>query len=370
MPDTGVRYFDSTMAGAPALSGTAGTLIGVLDACLVNGFGAVTLNSLVVAGNVVAGTVTAGHGFAMIGGIVGPVIRISGATPSALNGDWRLASVPNSTTFTFSTTGIADQTATGTITAKRAPAGWTKAHSGTNKAAYARLDQAANAMLLRVDDSPAQYPTLIMYEAMSGVDTGSGPAPTSGSFYAAKSSAASAVARPWRLFADARTVYLFVRADGTNWDAGLAFGDLAPYKAADVYSSFLIAHPTASTLYFYLWELGAATGSLLARPVSHLGAATPMRRYAHPLNTYLGSGGTAYPAAADGALHGWPVEAWDSNTDPRGMMPGLYSPVHAAGAIADGTVVPGVDLLGGGALFVQAITSQPRAAIAIDTPWY
>ena len=137
------------MSGAPVLSGTAGTLIAVLDACLVNGFGSVTLNSLVVQNNVATATVSGGHGFAMIVGVnnvspgVGPVVRIDGATPAALNGDWRLASVPNSTTFTFAAEGIPDQTATGTITAKRAPAGWAKAFGGANKAAYQPMPAAS-----------------------------------------------------------------------------------------------------------------------------------------------------------------------------------------------------------------------------------
>lgn len=145
MLDASVRYYDSTMAGAPALSGTPGALISVLDACLKDGFGTVTLNSLVVAGNVATGTVNAGHGFTMVGGAVGPVITIAGATPAGLNGTWRIASVPNSTTFTFATSGIADQTATGTITAKRAPLGFSKVFSGTNKAVY-RADDVASSL--------------------------------------------------------------------------------------------------------------------------------------------------------------------------------------------------------------------------------
>ena len=114
MPDTTVRYYDVTMSGAPALSGTAGALIGVLDACLVDGFGSVTLDSAAVASNVATRSISTGHGFAMIGD-TGSVIRIAGATPSGLNGDWRVASVPGSTTFTFVTSGISDQTASGTI---------------------------------------------------------------------------------------------------------------------------------------------------------------------------------------------------------------------------------------------------------------
>lgn len=376
MPDITVKYFDSTMNGAPALSGTAGALIGVLDACLINGFGTVTLNSLVVSDNVATATVNTGHNFPMVVGSnnvspgVGAVITLAGATPNGLNGDWRIASVPNSTTFTFATSGISNQTASGTITAKRAAAGWTKAHSGTNKAAYARSDPAAAAMLLRLDDTPAQYPTLIMYESMSDIDTGSGPAPTSGSFYTAKSSAASSTARDWRLFADGRSLYLFVRANGTLWDAGFAFGDVIPYKSGDAYRSFLIAHSTQSTQYFYLYELNAATAALLARGSSGSGGAVAMRRYGHPLNTLLGVGGAAaYPATADGAFHGYPVEAWESNTNPRGKMPGLYSAVHAQGTLTDATLVTDVPQLSGGAILVITTSTNPRAALSLNSPW-
>ena len=36
MAYTGVKYFHSELPGAPVLSGTAGSLQAVLDACLVN----------------------------------------------------------------------------------------------------------------------------------------------------------------------------------------------------------------------------------------------------------------------------------------------------------------------------------------------
>jgi len=47
--DTTVKVFHSGMTGAPSLSGTAGALIAVLDALLINGFGANNLDSLVIA---------------------------------------------------------------------------------------------------------------------------------------------------------------------------------------------------------------------------------------------------------------------------------------------------------------------------------
>jgi hypothetical protein len=52
MPTHNTKWYRSTMTGAAALSGQAGKLIDVLDACLINGFNQVTLTSLVVASNV------------------------------------------------------------------------------------------------------------------------------------------------------------------------------------------------------------------------------------------------------------------------------------------------------------------------------
>ena len=46
--DTSVKHFYSAMAGSPGLSGTAGSLIAVLDACLISGFGAKAVDSAVI----------------------------------------------------------------------------------------------------------------------------------------------------------------------------------------------------------------------------------------------------------------------------------------------------------------------------------
>ena len=50
--DTSVKHFYSAMAGSPALSGTAGTLLSTLDACLVTGFGTKAVDSAVITGGV------------------------------------------------------------------------------------------------------------------------------------------------------------------------------------------------------------------------------------------------------------------------------------------------------------------------------
>lgn len=370
MTDTTVKFFNSSMAGAPAVSGTAGTLVAALDACLVDGFGAVTLSSLVVAGDIATGTVGGGHNLAMYAAGAGPVIRVAGATPSALNGDWRLASVPDSTTFTFATTGIADQTATGTITAKRAPAGWEKRYSGTNKAVYARTHPAATAMLLRVDDAPTHLPEVCMYETMSDADTGTGPAPTAGTYYTAKSTGAGATARPWRLYADPRMFYFCLDQGGTNqWWAGLTFGDFVSHKSGDAYACALIAHATASVFGQSLHLLASSTGSLIARAHTQTGAAIASARYSHGITGSGLGGGNAYPNPVDNGVHAWPVEAWETTANARGMMPGLWNPIHPHTALTDGTLVTDIPQLPGRAFLAQKLSNQHVALFDLTGPW-
>lgn len=352
-------WYDSVMTGAPSLSGEAGKLIGVLDACLKDGFGSVTLDSIVVAEGVATATKSTGHGFTDY-----VVVTIAGATPSGLNGNKRLTRT-SSTVFTFDATNISDQTATGTITAKMAPVGWTKPYSGTNKAVYARSDVAATAMVLRVDDSPAQYPTLIMYESMSDVDTGSGPAPTSSSYYTAKSSAASSTARAWRLFADSRAFYLFINADGSLWPTVFFFGDIIPYKTSDAYHCLLLAGTSqAVTSYLYLVN-GTTTAALLARSYTQTGVAVASSRYSHRKVEFLGYGGMAVPNPVDNSYHVWPVDCWEATTAARGLMPGLYCPVHDPN-LSDNIVLSA----GSSYLFNQQTTNTSyRAALDITGPW-
>lgn len=361
-----VKWFTSDMPGAPALSGEVGKLIGVLDACLVNGFGSVTLTSLTVSSGV-ATAVKAGHGF-----LHHAVLLVEGATPSGLNGNKRIARI-DANTFTFDATGISDQTATGTITAKMAPAGWTKQYSGTNKAVYARSNATATAMVLRLDDTPTYLPTLIMYESMTNVDTGSGPAPTTGSYYTAKSNGSSATVRPWRVYADDYFLYYCVDQGGINqWWAGLSFGDFISYKSGDAFNCLLLAHPTASATGQSLHLLNSSNGSLIARASGQIGSAIPSYRFSHamtPGGLGYGSYGNAYLNPVDNGFHAWPVEIWESNANSRGIMPGLWNPIHTSNSITDGTLIDNVPNLPGRILLVQKLSNSYAAAFDITGPW-
>lgn len=387
MPDTTVKFYQSTDSGAPSLSGAAGSLLALLDACLVDGYGSVTLTSLEVASNVATGVVSGGHGFTAVGA-TGPVLRVAGATPSGLNGDWRVT-VVNSTTFTFATTGISNQTASGTITAKRAPAGFSKAFTGTNKTAYRSDDTNGLRFYLRVLDTSATDTRLVGYESMSGIDTGTDPFPTatqmSGGLHFIKSYSSSTP--PWRLFADSRAFYLFATIANADWDdygsgyktAHFAFGDFNSFKAADAYAGMIAGQLTT--------EVNVASGGLLeqnttfgvsrisARDYNGSGKSTPNGSYLPRSNwpgDYIGaSAQNVYPNQASGGMIIVPYALWDTTVSDaywRGNYPGLYSPMHDR--ITDGTVETTAS---GRQLFLcrccPVNNSWAQVAVDITGPW-
>jgi hypothetical protein len=236
VPNLKTKYFNSAMAGAPVLSGSVGALISVLDAGLVNGFNLLTLDSLVVASNVATGT-KSGHGY-----VVHQVLAIDGASPAGLNGEWRVTEV-TANTFKFTTSGISDQTATGTITAKAAPAGFEKQFSGTNLAVYRSSNVLATQIPIKVDDTATLSASVQLAEAYTDISTPVNPCVTQ---HFKKSNAADATARPWVLVADDRTAYLFV-----SWNNGGAydayhFGDFSSYVVGDTFNFRLQGITSAS----------------------------------------------------------------------------------------------------------------------------
>ena len=221
------KWFASAMAGAPAMNGNiGGGLIGVLTACLKDGFNLLTLDSLTVAGNVATGT-KAGHGF-----VVNQVVLIAGATPAALNGEWRVTEV-TANTVKFATSGISDQTATGTITIKTAPCGWLVPFTGTNQAVFKSGDVTSTQLPIRVDDSTAQYSTIRAAENFTDISTEVNGYSTQ---YMKRSNATDANARPWIIISDTKSVYLGIQWTNSGVYDFYHFGDFYSLVAGDAYN--------------------------------------------------------------------------------------------------------------------------------------
>lgn len=135
-------------------------------------------------------------------------------------------------------------------------AGWTKAWSGTNTAAYRQ--GSGNEYYLRVDDTDSQMGRVVGYKTMSDVDTGTEPFPTavqmSGGLYLRKSTTADSTARPWLCVATDQTFYLIVLSSAASFSAyngsgsvHLGYGQFASVTAGDANNGFLIASNDSST---------------------------------------------------------------------------------------------------------------------------
>lgn len=110
-----VKYYHSELPGAPVLSGTAGAMAAVLDACLVNGWGLLTAQSATVSGGVCTLTFAVGHAFEPL-----TVALVAGAGVAAINGEQRVTGTTTNT-ISFAAPGVPDGSVSGTITAKVAP---------------------------------------------------------------------------------------------------------------------------------------------------------------------------------------------------------------------------------------------------------
>lgn len=323
MTDTTVKYFDSTMSGAPAPTNAIGQAITWFDAVLVDGFGTVTLDSLVVSSGVATGSLSTGHGFTMFGDTyLGPVIAIAGATPSGLNGEWRIASVADANTFTFACPGISDGAATGTITAKIAPLGWTKLYSGTNKAVYQRNDITATDMVLRVEQSVATYTVFNLYESMSDVDTGVNASdPVSHAF-----GTSPTLSYPWRAVGDGRLFYITSLKDSSDDSDILCVGDINSYIAADAYGCVLCGNTASGN------SVGANAFTVRAIARNYLqtttGPTIEMMNAGGTINVFFSSVSMTAVDPYSGAVRAAPAYIREGNVV-RGRFPGLFLPWHA-----------------------------------------
>lgn len=331
---TNVKVFKSTDTGAPSLSGTAATLIALLDACLVNGYNSKSA-TITRSGSVATATIT-GHGF-----LADQCILVSGANEAEYNGEQYVATVVDANTITFAVTGSPATPATGTITIKQAPAGWTKPYTGTNKAAF--RCGGGNQMYLRLDDSQSQHTRAVGYQAMTDVDTGTDQFPTSlqqsGGLYWWKSQSADSTARPWILVANDRTLYLWVNGNsnttGTYADI-YHFGDCKAYMAGDQFATHIWGDLNTTPFGYgvaarHADPSSSCSGHYVCRNYTYAGGSQTAAKFFDAqkgcLPSYIGYSGLAYPNPTDGGLYLSRVWAGRAS-HVRGELPGFWAPLH------------------------------------------
>lgn len=289
---TDIKFFVHTNNNAPQLQNAYGSMINVLDACLINGINIGTVSSLTASGTTVTATFGSAHNFMQY-----QVIKITGANQPEFNGEHRILTIPNSSSLTFElATAPSVTTATGTIVCSLPPLDWEKPFSSSNpngggKAAY----RSKNLLLLsrpflRVVDEPdpsysttyAKYAKVGIVEDMLDIDTmlggqapfnainpdknwvatGSGTSVINGwaKWYYARTSSLGAINdtstitsgnRNWLLVGNSDYFYIFpCFTPNTGTDVGKAaspygFGVFERYYNDDVSNTFLSASVSA-----------------------------------------------------------------------------------------------------------------------------
>ena len=357
-------YYSSDEVGAPTLNNVNGSLIGVLDALLTTGFNPRSVTSITVASNVATAVIPT-HSF--IGG-VGRRVLFAGASDAALNGA-KTVTVVNGNTVTFPAPGVADGTASGTITAKRAPLGWTKLFSGTNKAVYQRTDPQATPMVLRVDDTGSgvastTYARARMAESAADVDTLTAIAPLdthlSGGVYVSKG-LNDATAKRWVAVGDSRTLWFFSDDSSYGFSTygglhGFGFGDLNSWRSGgDAYGCLVWGGASQSGGNYTHFSTDIpflSSGIYIARPTNHIGGSIPAVFRGRMVGRYAGSNTAShapYPSPVDG---GCAIETavlvpeYVASGTPvfRGTARGVAHPLGALGTALHGQIL--TDLVG------------------------
>ena len=382
-----MKFFHSQMPNSPVLNGTAGSMIGLLDACLRDGFGLKSMTTGTIAGGVATINVSGSHS-----AVVGSDILVAGATPSSLNGEKTVTGI-TATSVSFATT-EPNGSITGTVSFRQAPLGWTKPHSATNLAAYRPSVPEATGCLLRVDDTAATIARVVGYESMTDVNTGMGLFPTaaqiSGGMAWPKSNTADATARPWAIFGDGQFFAIYVSPHPSWQQHGvlLGFGDLISYKSGDAYGCVLFGGGTDVT----------STGSPVGGDLGYTHATSaPTQGYVARLSTGIGGSQLAakhssfamqagwsgnsglnglftFPNVPDNGLLLSPVEVRTGN-GLRGRIPGVFhSPQGLADAFSFLDRVNGTGQFAG-RTFIALRTGTPASSsfgttfIDITGPW-
>lgn len=178
---TDIKFYAHTNNNAPQLQNAYGSMIDVLDACLVNGINIGTVSSLTASGTTVTALFSSAHNLMPY-----QVIKISGANQSEFNGEHRILTVPNGQSVIFELESMPSvSNATGLIEASLPPLGWEKPFSSSNPSGGGKTAYRSKNLLLssrpflRVVDEPdpsysttyAKYAKVGMIENMTDIDT-------------------------------------------------------------------------------------------------------------------------------------------------------------------------------------------------------
>ena len=254
----------------------------------------------------------------------------------------------------------------------KAPLGWTREYTATDKRVFRPDPIEGSGYYLRVDDSSAagnaRISRLRAYESMSDIDTGSNPVPTvaqraDGAMWC-KSSVASSLARAWWIIGNARCFYLFIDVRGDGHFPFFA-GDILSNVPGDQHAFVVTDNPlntfsgsTAEVMSYLFFIAGGLTATISASPgwiARNRTGAVGAVAFAHneqdhiPTGTGVLGGMTAltYPDPVSGGLVSNTISMREGQYLLRGRWPGVIVPWHLRPftdfqVVTDVAGVPGV----------------------------
>ena len=339
---TNVKVYKSTDRGAPTLSGTAGDLVYLLDACLVNGYNSRTVTSVTRSGSTVT-VVCPDHRIEDKA-----IAQIDGCTPSDYNGEWYMTYV-DANTLTFQITGSPASPASGSMTCKIPGAGWTKPYTATNMRAYVQGSKVGTSQHgILVDDTTTTYASFTMGETIVAIDTISGS--YSPAHFMVKSGTADTTLRPWFMVADNKTFYLTVTT-ASNTYRTIVFGLFKSHKVGDLYNQ-IICGGDNHTDTFFTWQSGLGPGAKtphVSRSYTQTGGAITVGKIGDKVKSSgdeIGSWGLTYPSPVDSSLYVSPFWIGESDYLIRGHFVGILAPLHQR-PMAHGDTFTGTGSLAG-----------------------
>lgn len=344
--DTSVKFAHSSMAGAAAVSGQAGSRISALKAFLVTGFG---LKSVDGAATIVGGKCRLPFSSGASAAMVGCVIQVSGATPAGLNGGQKVTAISGA--WVEFATALPDGPVTGNISFKIAPLGWEEVFFKTNVSVFRSADPASSRPYLRVDDTDTTTVSVRMYESMTDVDTGFNPTPD---VIWSGAGQAGAAGVHWTLVGDSRAFYFGVSRFGSvvngadSYPESVYFaGDIVSDRNGDAYPALLVG--VSSSTEGAIFTSGAPRCYLMRRASGiGLAVATVINSFYSGVSGYTLDMGT-FPSPAANAMLMGALHVADGGTfassGRRGVMPGAFfcpqdavrSSITRSPALVDGT---------------------------------
>ncbi|MDM5058564.1 hypothetical protein [Aeromonas rivipollensis] len=342
-----VKWYASQMQGAPSLGDTsAGALAALLKAVLVTGFGTLTINSLAwdAAEGAAKATISGGHAY-----LQDSVIEVSGASPAAYNGEHRAKKVSSTEVWFELDGGNPGSAASGTMSMKVAPLGWTLTHeSGDGMVAIYRptnVSESGN-VSLRIDNTAYSGwvgTTYLGYLAKVAMVEDVVDINTYATIYEHRWPATARYSdKRWDLIGDPQMFYFMPAYAASSYQHVYSFGYINSIRPGDRYHAVLNHYPTmdagdvnrrwASPAGGAVTNWGNTFSSfdnsdhhVIARSYSQIFGVTSW--WLKGIFTRFGTG-MAVPNGPDNAFYmgADPIMVMESGNHLRGYLPGVICP--------------------------------------------